>query len=70
MSLIAFHRLLIAAAIAFCLGFGVWELRAFTRDSRVATLALALTFLVLGFAFVFYLWRLNRILGYEREGRD
>jgi hypothetical protein len=69
-SLIGFHRLLIATAIAFCAGFGVWELRLFTRENRLSTLALGITFLVLALGLTVYLRRLNRILGYERQGRD
>jgi len=69
-SLIGFHRLLIVTAIAFCAGFGVWELRVFTREGRLSTIALGITFLVLAVALTFYLRRLNRILGYERQGRD
>lgn len=70
MSLIAFHRLLISAGIAFCLGFGAWEIRAFTRDRQSGAIVLGAVFLLLGIALIIYLRRLNRILGYAQEERD
>lgn len=66
MSLIAFHRFLIAAGIVFCFGFAGWEVRAFLTDGAVGSILLALVFIVLGVALSIYLWRLKRILGYER----
>jgi hypothetical protein len=64
--LIAFHRFLIAAGIVFCFGFAGWEVRAFLTDGAVGSILLALVFIVLGVALSIYLWRLKRILGYER----
>ena len=69
MSLVAFHRFLISAGIAFCLGFAVWEVRAFATSGSILSVVLAITFAVLGIALILYLRRLNRFLGYERRGR-
>lgn len=66
MSLIAFHRFLIAAGIVFCFGFAGWEVRAYLTDGAVGSIVLALAFIVLGVVLSIYLWRLKRILGYER----
>ncbi len=65
MSLVPFHRGLITAAVLFCLGYAAWEFVAFTRTGSGGSLALALTFGVLGGGLVYYLLRLNRFLGYE-----
>ena len=65
MSLITFHRVLIAAAILFCAGFGGWELRLFFRTDATGALVLGGVFFVLALGLSFYLWRLNRFLGYE-----
>ena len=65
MSLIAFHRFLIAAAILFCLGFGLWELLAARDGGGAAALALALIFTLLGIGLIVYLMHLGRFLGYD-----
>lgn len=65
MSLIAFHRFLIAAAILFCLGFGLWELLAARDGGGVGALALALIFTLLGIGLIVYLVHLRRFLGYD-----
>ena len=65
MSLIAFHRFLIAAAILFCLGFGLWELLAARDGGGVGALALALIFTLLGIGLIVYLVHLGRFLGYD-----
>jgi len=65
MSLIAFHRFLIAAAILFCLGFGLWELLAARDGGEVGALALALIFTLLGIGLIVYLMHLGRFLGYD-----
>ncbi|HIA73972.1 MAG TPA: hypothetical protein EYO91_07485 [Gemmatimonadetes bacterium] len=65
MSLIAFHRFLIAAAILFCLGFGLWELLAARDGGGVGALALALIFTLLGIGLIVYLMHLGRFLGYD-----
>jgi hypothetical protein len=73
MSLINFHRGLIAAAILFCFGYGIWELAGHAQPARTGSLGLGVVFVVLGCALVYYLVRLNRFLGYgngegPREG--
>lgn len=66
MSLLAFHRFLIAAAIAFCLGFAVWEFWAWAGTRDTGTLVLGILFVGLGAGLALYLRRLRRFLGYER----
>jgi hypothetical protein len=69
MSLIAFHRFLIAAGILFCIGFAGWETTLWWVTRARASLVLALVFLVLGGLLGFYLSRLNRFLGLgDRRG--
>lgn len=65
MSLINFHRVLIAAAILFCAGYGGWELLAFARGGGNGSLVISGVFFVFTAALSFYLWRLKRILGIE-----
>jgi ABC-type spermidine/putrescine transport system permease subunit II len=66
-SLVAFHRVLIAAGIAFCFGFAIWEIRTWRATGATGTLVLAITFIVLGIGLLLYLRRLRRILGYDRD---
>lgn len=69
MSLISFHRLLIACGIVFCLGFAAWEVRAAVQQAPASgSIGLAVAFGVLGIGLIVYLRRLNRFLGYERDG--
>lgn len=71
MSIVSFHRGLIAAAIAFCFGYGIWELTGYAQDGRGGSLGVGVVFVILGAALIFYLVRLNRFLGYEEgEGGD
>lgn len=65
MSLIAFHRFLIAAGIVFCFGFAVWELMTWWVGRAPDALALGAVFLGLGAGLSFYLSRLRRFLGVE-----
>lgn len=69
MSIVTFHRGLIAAAIVFCFGYGVWELVAHARPGPAGSLGIGVVFVVLGCGLVYYLLRLNRFLGYE-NGKD
>jgi hypothetical protein len=62
MSLIAFHRVLILTAIAFCLGFAGWELRAYTDGGGTGALLLAVLFALLAAGLTVYLARLRSIL--------
>lgn len=60
MSLVQFHRILIATAIVFCFGYGIWE------AVRRGPTPLALLFIALGVGLAFYLRRLNRFLGLDK----
>jgi cytochrome b561 len=62
MSLIGFHRVLIASAIVFCAGFGVWQLFAFTRHGRMSDLLLSFAFGIAAGALILYLLFLRRVL--------
>ena len=65
MSLISFHRILIATAILFCTGYGGYELVRFSRVGGTGPLVLGGVFLLLAAGLGYYLWRLNHFLGYE-----
>lgn len=67
MSLIAFHRFLIASAILFCFGYAAWELVHFWVAGGSGSLALGLVFGVLGVLLTIYLARLRRYVGYREE---
>lgn len=62
MSLIGFHRVLIACGILFCAGFSAWELVAFTRSDRLSDLLLGLGFALASGVLTVYLLFLRRIL--------
>ena len=63
MSLVGFHRFLIASGILFCLGFATWEAVRFQAGAGPGSLALSLLFGVLGLGLVYYLVNLRRFLG-------
>lgn len=63
MSLITFHRGLIAVAIVFCLGFGTWQLWGAFDASGERSLLLGVTFVLLGIGLAIYLARLGDFLG-------
>ena len=65
MSLINFHRVLIAAAILFCGGYGVYELSAFNEDGETLSLLMSGFFLACTVGLSYYLWHLKRILGVD-----
>lgn len=67
MSLVSFHRALILVAIAFCLGFSGWQLRAATvaPDGTAGALVLAVVFALLAAGLTVYLVRLRSILRLE-----
>lgn len=67
-SLVPFHRVLIAAAIAFCAGFAWWM---FTRDGgeSVAYQVIGVVFAILAVLLAVYLWNLGRVLGYDDRDR-
>ena len=60
--MITFHRVLIATAILFCLGFAVWAGAAYRTSGDVALLALAIGFGAGGLTLGYYLRHLNRFL--------
>lgn len=67
MSLIGFHRVLIASGILFCFGFAAWELVHFWVAGGSESLALGLVFVIFGVLLSFYLARLRRYVGYSEE---
>ena len=66
-SLVAFHRFLIVAAILFCIGYAGWELRLWLEAGEGGAPAMALLFLLLAVALLLYLRRLGRFLGFDRR---
>jgi hypothetical protein len=67
MSLLTFHRGLIAVAIAFCVGYGGWEMARHLSAEAQGSPVVGGIFLLLAGGLGWYLARLNRILGYEEE---
>lgn len=67
MSLISFHRTLIAAAILFCGGFAGWEFDRFAASGETGQLLVGGAFAVAALLLTVYLVRLNRFLGRESE---
>ena len=69
MSLISFHRLLIATAIVFCFGFGLWEFNRVGGEEGALAFVLGVVFTLLGIGMAVYLRHLGRFLGYD-EGSE
>lgn len=67
MSLISFHRVLIAFGILFCTGYAVWELRNFIASGRPSSLAIALAFVVAAGGLGYYLRHLSRLLRLDKR---
>jgi hypothetical protein len=65
MSLVSFHRFLIATAIVFCLGFAAWELDAAVDGAGGSAFVLGTVFAALGLSLIVYLRYLSRFLGYD-----
>jgi hypothetical protein len=65
MSLVNFHRVLIAIAIFFCAGYGVYELMGFTESGEMGSLLISGFFLVVTVGLAYYLRHLKRILGVD-----
>lgn len=63
MSLIAFHKLLIATAALFCAGFAGWQVFVFTGGASASSLVIGVAFALGAVALVVYLSRLDRVLG-------
>ncbi len=66
MDLIWFHRVLIAAAIAFFAGFGLWELALYRAGGSVTALLLGAGSLTAAVLLAVYLRRLRQILKLPR----
>ncbi len=64
-SLITFHRILIATGILFCVGYSGYELVEFTKMGGTRPLVLGVVFFLLGCGLSYYLWRLSHFLGYR-----
>lgn len=67
MSLIGFHRFLIATAILFCGGFAAWEFRAFTDGGSIWALVLGIGFAVAATGLAYYLVNLMSFLDGEPQ---
>ena len=65
MSLIGFHRFLIATAILFCFGYAIWEFLAVGDGGGGQALALGVVFILLGIGLTAYLVHLAHFLGYD-----
>ncbi len=68
MSLISFHRILIAVAILFCAGYGLYEHSAFTESGETGSLFMSGFFFVVTAGLTYYLWHLKRFLGVKDLG--
>jgi hypothetical protein len=64
-SLLSFHRSLIVTAIAFCLLYAGWELRAWLGTGGIGLPIMAGLFALLGIGLAVYLARLATILKLE-----
>lgn len=62
MSLIGFHKVLIASGILFCLGFGGWRLAAFLRDGAGGDLLVVTASALAAAGLGVYLAKLDEIL--------
>jgi hypothetical protein len=60
---ITFHRLLIATAIVFCVGFAAWALGSYVSSQRLAMLVLGVAFAAFAIGLGYYLTHLKRFLG-------
>jgi hypothetical protein len=67
LSLIAFHRVLIATGILFCFGFAAWELALWWVTRQGGALAMGIVFIVLAIGLCVYLARLRQFLGYDKD---
>lgn len=62
MGVVGFHRFLIAAAILFCLGYGLYELLRYLEGAGPGALILALVFGSFAAGLGYYLANLDRFL--------
>ena len=63
MSLISFHRFLIATAIIFCVGFSLWELVSYRATGNLWAALVGGGFGLAALGLVYYLRHLSRFLG-------
>lgn len=61
--MIAFHKVLIATAIAFCVFFAWWGFREYQQTGTTWSLASSIAFAVFAVGFAVYLRFLRRFLG-------
>ena len=66
-SLIPFHRVLIATAIAFCAGLAWWMFSMIGEGGSTPYGLLGAIFAILAVVLAIYLWNLRRVLGYRDE---
>lgn len=67
MSLVGFHKLLIATGLLFCGGFGGWRLLRFARAGATSDLVVGLVALLAAAGLGLYLAMLGRILGHRER---
>jgi len=60
MSLLTAHRILIAAAVAFFFGFGLWEFRNYSATGDLWAFFRGVLYLMVSFGFGWYLRSLER----------
>lgn len=66
-SLIPFHRVLIATAIALCAGLAWWMFSMIGEGGSTPYGLLGAIFAILAVVLAIYLWNLRRVLGYRDE---
>lgn len=66
-SLIPFHRVLIATAIALCAGLAWWMFAMIGEEGSTPYGLLGAIFAILAVVLAIYLWNLRRVLGYRDE---
>ena len=69
-SLIPFHRVLIATAIALCAGLAWWMFSMIDEGGSTPYGLLGAIFAILAVVLAIYLWNLRRVLGYRDERNE
>ncbi len=67
MSLISFHKFLIATGIIFCLGFSIWELASYRATGHLWAAVIGGSFGLAALGLAYYLTHLSRFLGIPME---
>ncbi len=70
MSLLPFHRVLIASAIVFCAGFSFWELARYASTGGTTELVVGIVFAALAGVLIVYFLHMRRILGLHGRRGD